>query len=435
MIDPTDATTDPALGSWVPVPLGSEFPIQNLPYGIFRRPGERARAGVAIGNRILDLDVIAEAGLFEGHAALPWGVFAHGSLNQFMALGRPTWQAVRRRVSELLSFDNREIRDTWGLAEKALVPQPETEMVLPFAVADYIDFYSSLQHATNLGRLFRPDAEPLLPNWRYMPVGYHGRSATVVASGTPIVRPRGQVKLGDKPPQWIATRKLDFELEVGFVVGLGNQLGTRITTDAAHNHIFGMVLVNDWSARDIQAFEYQPLGPFLGKSFATSISPWVVSMDAVAPYRVAAPQQDPPVQLYLMTEGEWGLDMQLEVGLVTRPMMEHEHDPEIVSRVNFRDMYWTAPQQLAHATVNGATMRTGDLCASGTVSGSDPGSYGSLIELTQNGEIPIEMPGGAVRTFLEDGDTVVMRGWCGGDGMPRIGFGEVKGTVLPADEG
>lgn len=430
-----DPTVDPGLGSWVPVPVESEFPIQNLPYGIYRRPGDRARAGVAIGNRILDLDVIADAGLFDKHAALPWGVFAHSTLNQFMALGRPTWQAVRRRVSELLSFDNREIRDTWGLAEKALVPQPETEMLLPFAVADFIDFYSSLEHATNLGKMFRPDGEPLLPNWRYLPVGYHGRSGTIVASGTPIVRPRGQVKLGDSPPQWIPTRKLDFELEVGFVVGIGNTLGSRIPADAAHNHIFGMMLVNDWSARDIQAFEYQPLGPFLGKSFATSVAPWVVSMDALAPYRVPAPEQDPPVQLYLMTEEDWGLDLDLEVGLLTREMMEHERDPEIISKANFRDMYWTAPQQLAHATVNGATMRPGDLLASGTVSGQDPGSYGSLIELTWNGDVPIELAGGAARTFLEDGDTVVMRGRCGGDGRPRVGFGEVKGTIFPAEEG
>ena len=432
MIDPT---TDPALGSWVPVPPDSEFPIQNLPYGVFRRPGERARVGVAIGNRILDLDVVAEAGLFDGHAALPWAVFARGSLNQFMALGRPTWQAVRRRVSELLSYDNREIRDTWGLAEKALVPQPETELLAPFEVADYIDFYSSLEHATNLGRLFRPDSEPLLPNWRYLPVGYHGRSATVVASGTPIIRPHGQVKLGDSPPQWILTRKLDFELEVGFVVGVGNELGSRIPTFEAHNHIFGMVLVNDWSARDIQAFEYQPLGPFLGKSFATSVGTWVVTMEALAPYRVPAPEQDPPVQLYLVDEGDSGLDLELEVGVLTREMMEHERTPEVISRTNFRHMYWTAPQQLAHATVNGAAMRTGDLCASGTVSGSEPDSYGSLIELTENGEVPIYLPGGASRTFLEDGDTVVMRGWCGGDGRPRIGFGEVRGTVLPAQEG
>ncbi|MDH3729495.1 MAG: fumarylacetoacetase [Acidimicrobiia bacterium] len=430
-----DPTVDAALGSWVPVPPESQFPIQNLPYGIFRRPGDRARAGVAIGNRILDLDVIAEAGLFDKHAALPWGVFAHATLNQFMALGRPTWQAVRRRVSELLSFDNREIRDTWGLAEKALVPQPETEMLLPFAVADFIDFYSSREHATNLGNMFRPGGDALLPNWLHLPVGYHGRAGTIVASGTPIVRPRGQVKLGDSPPQWIPTRKLDFELEVGFVVGIGNELGSRITTDAAHNHIFGMMLVNDWSARDIQAFEYQPLGPFLSKSFATSVAPWVVSMDAMAPYRVAAPAQDPPVQMYLMTDEDWGLDLNLDVGLLTREMMEHERAPEIISRVNFRDMYWTAPQQLAHATVNGAAMRTGDLCASGTVSGSDPGSYGSLIELTWNGDVPIELAGGAQRTFLEDGDSVVIRGWCGGDGRPKIGFGEVRGTIFPAEEG
>ncbi len=430
-----DATVDPALGSWVPVPVDSEFPIQNLPYCVFRRADEPPRVGVAIGNRILDLDVIAEAGLFEGLADLPWGLFAQDSLNPFMALGREMWTVVRWRVSELLSFDNREIRDTWGLAEKALVPMPEATLLLPFAVADFVDFYSSLEHATNLGKIFRPESEPVLPNWRHLPVGYHGRAGTVVVSGTPVVRPRGQVKPRGGPPQWIASRKLDFELEVGFVVGTGNELGSRITTDDAADHIFGLVLVNDWTSRDIQEFEYQPLGPFLGKSFATSISPFVVSLDAVLPYRVPAPPQDPPVQTYLMTLEDWALDLELEVGLASRSMLEHQRPPEIISRTNFRSVYWTMPQQLAHATVNGARTRTGDLFSSGTVSGFEPDSYGSLIELTWNGKVPIELPDGAVRTFLEDGDTAVMRGWCGGKGRPRIGFGEVRGTILPAEEG
>lgn len=431
----SDPTTDPALGSWVPVPLASDFPIQNLPYGVFRRPGEPPRVGVAIGNRILDLDVVAEAGLFDEHVSLPWGVFANQTLNPFMATGAEAWRGVRERVSDLLSFDNREIRDTWGLAEKALIPMPDAELLRPVAVGDYIDFYSSLEHATNLGEMFRPDGEPLPRNWRYLPVGYHGRAGTVVASGTPIVRPRGQVKPQTGPPQWIATRKLDFEIEVGFIAGLGSEIGSRVTTAEAPFHTFGYVLVNDWSARDIQQWEYQPLGPLLGKSFATSISPWVVTLDALAPYRLPAPEQDPPVQYYLMVDEDWGLDINLQAAIASREMTEHENPPHVVTTTNFRSMYWTMPQQLAHATVNGASVRTGDLFASGTVSGMEPGSQGSLIELTHNGDYPIELPDGAERAFLRDGDTVVIRGWCGGDGRPRVGFGELRGTILPAEEG
>jgi fumarylacetoacetase len=352
-----------------------------------------------------------------------------------MATGAEAWRGVRERVSDLLSFDNREIRDTWGLAEKALIPMPDAELLRPVAVGDYIDFYSSLDHATNLGEMFRPDGEPLPPNWRYLPMGYHGRAGTVVASGTPIVRPRGQVKPQTGPPQWIATRKLDFEIEVGFIAGLGSEIGSRVTTAEAPFHTFGYVLVNDWSARDIQQWEYQPLGPLLGKSFATSISPWVVTLDALAPYRLPAPEQDPPVQYYLMVDEDWGLDINLQAAIASREMTEHENPPHVVTTTNFRSMYWTMPQQFAHATVNGASVRTGDLFASGTVSGMEPGSQGSLIELTHNGDYPIELPDGAERAFLRDGDTVVIRGWCGGDGRPRVGFGELRGTILPAEEG
>ncbi len=425
-----DPTVDPALGSWIPVPIGSDFPIQNLPYGVFRRKGEGARVGVAIGNRILDLDVVAEAGLLGDD--LPWGVFAQDSLNPFMALGRPAWQAVRGRVSDLLSFDNRDIRSRWGLAERALVPQPEVEMLLPFEAGDYVDFYSSLEHATNLGKMFRPDSDPLLPNWRWLPVGYHGRSASLVVSGTPVVRPHGQIVAEQGAPRWEPTRALDFELEVGFVTGTGNPPGTRIPPADFVEHAFGMVLVNDWSARDIQRWEYVPLGPFLGKSFATSVSPWVVPLDAVAPYRVPAPPQDPPPLDYLVTTEDWGIDLHLEVGIASVAMAEREEEPYVVTRTNLRHMYWTMPQQLAHATVNGARARTGDLWASGTVSGPTPDSYGSMIELSWRGTQPIGFPDGTQRVYLADGDTVVMRGWCGGDGRPRIGFGEVTGTVWPA---
>ncbi len=423
-----DPTGDPALGSWIPVPLGSDFPIQNLPFGVFQVGDERPRVGVAIGNRILDLDVVAEAGLFEGYLELPWGIFAHDSLNPYLELGRDAWRAVRRRVSDLLSFDNREIRDVWGLAERALVPMPAAEMLLPFQAGDYVDFYSSLEHATNLGKMFRPESEPLLPNWRWLPVGYHGRSSSLVVSGTDIRRPQGQLKLGDAPPIVGPTGALDFELELGFVTGPGNPLGRPIPVGRAEQHIFGLVLVNDWSARDIQRWEYVPLGPFLGKSFATSVSPWVVDLDAVAPFRVEGPAQEPPPLGYLKSDGPRGVDLHLEVAIQTETLGE----PFVVSRTNFRHMYWSMAQQLAHATVNGANVRAGDLYASGTVSGADPGTYGSMIELAWRGTKPIELPDGSTRAYVGDGDTVIMRGWCGGDGRPRIGFGELTTTVLPA---
>ncbi len=423
-----DPTTDPALGSWIPVPIGSGFPIQNLPYCVFRVGDAPPRAGVGIGNRILDLDVVAEADLLSDYVDLPWGVFAHASLNPFLALGRETWRAVRRRVSDLLGFDNREIRDVWGLAERALVPMPSAELLLPFHAGDYVDFYSSREHATNLGKMFRPDSEPLLPNWRWLPVGYHGRASSIVLSGTPIRRPQGQVKLGDAPPILGPTGALDFELEVGFVIGPGNRLGEPIPVEEAEQHIFGLVLVNDWSARDIQRWEYVPLGPFLGKSFATSISPWVVDLDALAPYRVPGPEQDPPPLPYLQEAGLRNLDMELEVSLAVEGLDE----PFVVARTNFRHMYWSMAQQLAHATVNGANVRPGDLHASGTVSGPAPGSYGSMIELAWRGTRPVELPDGTTRAYVRDGDTVIMRGWCGGDGRPRVGFGEVTGKILPA---
>ena len=429
-----DPTTDPALGSWIPVPVDSDFPIQNLPYGMFRHGAGTPRAGIAIGNRVLDLDVVAEAGLFADHIPLPWGIFAGPSLNRYLALGPDVWRAVRRRVSDLLSFDNREIRDVWGLAERALVPMPDAEMLLPVQIGDYVDFYSSREHATNLGKMFRPDAEPLMPNWLWLPVGYHGRASSVFVSGTPVTRPAGQIKAGDGAPQFGFTRAMDFELEVGFVAGPGNPPGTAIAAEGAEDHIFGLVLVNDWSARDIQRWEYQPLGPFLGKSFATSISPWIVPLDAVAPYRVPAPAQDPAPLPYLHNPGRRGIDLYLEVAVQSADMEERGDDPYVVSRTNFRDMYWTMDQQLAHATANGTNVRPGDLYASGTVSGEAPDSYGSMIELAWRGTQPVGFPDGSNRVYLENGDTVVMRGWCGGGGLPRIGFGEVSGTVVGPGE-
>jgi fumarylacetoacetase len=410
------------------VSADSDFPLQNLPYGIFGTADSGARVGVAIGEHILDLDAVAQAGLFDG-LDLSSGVFADQSLNRFISLGRPAWRRVRARVVELLTGGNEELSSA-DIAARGVVPQHEARMHLPFAVGDYVDFYSSIHHATNVGRLFRPDTEPLLPNWRYLPVGYHGRAGTVVVSGTDIPRPMGQRRGVDGPPPAFGPSvALDFELEVGFVTGNANVLGEPVAVEDAEEYIFGMCLINDWSARDLQAWEYQPLGPFLAKSFATSASPWVVPLDAVSPYRVEPPVQDPEVLPYLRTKGPTAVDLQLQVEIVP----EATSAATIVTRTGFADMYWTMAQQLAHATVNGATARAGDLFASGTVSGPEPGTLGSLLEITQNGSEPITLDDGSERTFLRDGDTVIIRGWCDSADGPRIGFGECIGTVLPAE--
>jgi fumarylacetoacetase len=364
-------------------------------FGVFVTDGDEPRVGFRVGHGVLDL---AAHGL--------GAVFEASTLNPFLELGRSSWEDTLARIDELVR----------GGAE--LVPVEDVEVRLPFAVADYVDFYSSLEHATNLGRMFRPDAEPLLPNWRHLPVGYHGRAGTVVVSGTPIVRPCGQGKApGDETPHFGPTRKLDIELELGFVVGVGSRLGAPVSAPAFRDHVFGVVLVNDWSARDIQAWEYQPLGPFLGKSFATSIGAWVTPLALLEDRFVAGPAQDPEPLPYLRVEGEWGLDVELEVEL----------DGTVVSRTNARGLYWSMPQQLAHATANGASIATGDLFASGTISGPEQGSEGSLIELTLNGERPLALADGSTRTFLEDGDEVVLRGRAG-----ELELAEVRGTILPA---
>ncbi|GMQ86212.1 MAG: fumarylacetoacetase [Acidimicrobiia bacterium] len=411
--------------SWVPVAEGSGFPIQNLPYGVFSDENGEARPGVAIGQSILDLDAVAGAGLFDT-LALPAGVFSAPSLNPLLALGRPAWTAVRARVAELLDEGNDEVAGA-GLTTTAIVAQRGATMHLPIEVGDFVDFYSSIHHATNVGRLFRPDAEPLLPNWRHLPVGYHGRASTVVISGTPIRRPAGQRRGPDGgPPAFGPSNALDFELEVGFVTGNANALGEPVPVDDAEQHIFGLCLVDDWSARDIQAWEYQPLGPFLGKSFATSISPWIVPLDAVAPYRVDPPHQEPAVLPYLRTNGTTGVDLRLEVEIIP----DGADQGTVVSRTGFAEMYWSMAQQLAHATVTGATARAGDLFASGTVSGPGMGSRGSLLEITKNGKQPITLDDGSELTYLGDGDTVVIRGWCESEGAPIIGFGECTGRVV-----
>ena len=429
MID-SAATTDARLESWVPVSAESDFPIQNLPFGLFARGGGVARIGVAIGEMVLDCRALAQRGLCEDCCEAE--LLEASSLNPLLAAGRATWEALRARFSELLRIGGDSCLRESG-AENFLIARDAVEMRLPMEIGDYVDFYSSLEHATNLGRLFRPNAEPLLPNWRWLPVGYHGRSSTIVIDGTPVRRPRGQRKAPDAAaPEFGPSRRLDIELEMGFVAGPGNALGVPIAVTDAQDHIFGLLLVNDWSARDIQAWEYQPLGPFLGKSFATTISPWIVTLAALEPFRVAGPRQEPEPPAYLRADRAWSYEVRLGVDLQTAKMRERGIAPSRISQTSFADMYWNVAQQLAHATVNGAVVRPGDLFASGTISGAAPGTQGSLIELTWNGERPIELPEGERRAFLEDGDEVTLRGWCEKPGARRIGFGAARGRIEPA---
>ncbi len=423
-------TTDARLESWVPVADESDFPVQNLPFGVFAHGATPPRVGVAIGQMVLDCTAVARAGFIDDCCEPT--LLEAPRLNPLLAAGRGAWRRVRERLSQLLRAGG-DARLREAGPEHFLVPQASVEMCLPMEIGDYVDFYSSIEHATNLGRLFRPNAEALLPNWRWLPVGYHGRSATIVVDRTPVRRPRGQRKPPDaERPEFGPSRRLDIELEMGFVTGAANRLGEPIAIDDAREHIFGLVLVNDWSARDIQAWEYQPLGPFLGKSFATTISPWIVPLDALEPFRCAPPPQTPPPLPYLSATDDWAYDIRLAVELQTAEMREGDIAPVQISHTNFRGMYWTVAQQLAHATVNGAIARSGDLFASGTISGSAERTQGSFIELTWNGAHPIELPDGERRGFLEDGDEITLRGWCEKAGARRIGFGAARGRIVPA---
>jgi fumarylacetoacetase len=417
----SDRTTDPGARSWIPVDDASDFPIQNLPYGAFLRDGE-PRLGVAIGEHILDLRALAENGLLDG--ACDPVLLTRPSLNPFLASGRAAWRAVRERLFDLL----REGGDVGLRARDAsafFVARASATMDVPMQVGDYVDFYSSIEHATNLGKIFRPDGEALMPNWRWMPIGYHGRSGTIVIDGTPVRRPNGQRKAPDAAePSFGPTRMLDIEVEVGFVTGPANAPGSPIPAGDAREHVFGLCIVNDWSARDIQAWEYVPLGPFLGKSFATTVSPWIVTLDALEPFRVAGPAQEPPPLDYLRVPGDWNYEVALDVELTTAAGASKR-----ISQTNYRFMYWNIAQQLAHATVNGAVARPGDLFASGTISGPTRESLGSLIELTWRGRDPIELPDGEQRTFLDDGDTVAIHGRCEAQGARAIGFGSARGTI------
>jgi fumarylacetoacetase len=418
--------------SFVAVPADGHFPIQNLPWGVCRRPDrDDPRVCVAIGDRVLDLREVESAGLLERCDRLPPGALSTGRLNELMAAGRPAWTQLRATVARLLAADEPALRDDRPLRERALLAAADVEMLLPAAIGDYTDFYSSKEHATNVGIMFRGVDNALMPNWLHLPVAYHGRASSVVPSGTAVRRPWGQVlPEGADRPSLAPTRLLDFELEVGFFVGPGTRLGQSVPVERALDHVFGLVLVNDWSARDIQKWEYQPLGPFLSKSFATSISPWVVPLEALEPFRTAGPPQDPEPLPYLrQPQGRHSYDIRLDVSI--RPAGAVEATTVSVS--SFRHVYWSIAQQLAHHTVAGCDLRSGDLMASGTISGPSPSSFGSLLELTWRGTKPLALAGGETRTFLHDGDRVAMTGWCQADDH-RIGFGEVAGVVLPAHE-
>lgn len=422
----TIPANDPSLKSWVEVPPHSDFPIQNLPFGIFKTEYLSPVAGVAIGNYVLDLVYLHENGFFDG-LGLPVGIFNQPTLNDFISLGREKTSEVRQRISELLRHDNNELRDNVAAREIALIPMEEVQMQMPIKVANYTDFYSSEEHATNVGTMFRDPKNALLPNWKHLPVGYHGRASSIVVSGTPLHRPKGQIKPPDAElPIFCPSRKLDFELEVAFITCGETKLGSSIAVNNAEDHIFGFVLFNDWSARDIQNWEYVPLGPFLGKNFGSTISPWIVTLDALEPFRVKGPEQFPHVLPYLASEGERNFDLMLEVAIQPETLTE-----TIVCRSNFKYMYWNVCQQLAHHTVNGCNIQNGDVYASGTISGPSPGSFGSMLELSWNGQRPLHLDNGIERKFIEDGDTVIMRGHCEKDGV-RIGFGECKGKILPA---
>jgi fumarylacetoacetase len=411
--------------SWIDVPDGSPFPVANLPLGIGHTGDRRSRAWVAVGSSALDLEATAASGLLHD-VGLPDGCLAEPSLNRYLGAGPHVWSMLRGRLLELL-VDDAAAR---SLADH-VVDQRDLSMGIPTRPVDYVDFYSSIHHARNLGRLFRPDGEAIMPNWRRIPIGYHGRTGTLVPDGADIRRPTGH-RLVDGEPEVGPSLRLDIELEVGTVVGIGSDMGAPIAIDDAGRHLYGMCLVNDWSARDIQAYEYQPLGPFLAKSFATSVSPWLISFEALAPFRVSPPVQDPPVADYLRTDEPWGFDLRLEVWLETAAMRTAGHQPQLISEVPFADMYWTPAQQFAHMTVNGAGSAPGDLFASGTVSGPSTESVGSLIERTRNGELPFELANGERRTFLEDGDRVELRGWAGRDPGTRLGLGCVSGTIIEA---
>jgi fumarylacetoacetase len=416
------------LQSFIEVAPDSHFPIQNLPFGVFKPKQGPARVGVAIGDLVLDVSLLEEKGLFKSTELQDRRVFSHDSLNAFLALGRPTWRKAREVIQHLLSANTPSLRDDAGLREHAFHSQKDVSMQLPARIGDYTDFYSSFHHAHNVGTMLRGPENALMPNWKWLPVAYHGRASSVVSSGTDVRRPRGQTKSPDAAsPVFGPSKSLDYELEMAFLVGPPNSLGEPIPIDRAVDHIFGFVLMNDWSARDIQTWEYQPLGPFLAKNFATSISPWVVTLEALEPFRKPLPAQDPEPLPYLRLTNDFTFDIRLEASIQTAKM----DAPHVITRSNFQNLYWSISQQLAHHTAGGCNLQPGDLLASGTISGPTEESRGCMLELTWRGANPIKLPGGETRKWLEDSDALTITGWCDGDNH-RVGFGEVVGTVLPA---
>jgi fumarylacetoacetase len=418
----------PALKSFVEVAPDSHFPIQNLPFGIFKPANGAARVGVAIGELVLDLSVLEELGHFRSPEFGARAVFAEDALNAFFALGRPAWRAARQVIQNLLDAGTATLRDDAASRARAFHAQKDVTMQLPARIGDYTDFYSSYYHAHNVGTMLRGPENALMPNWKWLPVGYHGRASSIVVSGADVRRPHGQTKPADAAePVFGPSRSFDYELETAFFIGPGNALGEPVPIAQARDHIFGLCLMNDWSARDVQAWEYQPLGPFLAKNFCTSISPWVVSLEALEEFRKPLPPQDPAPLPYLRAENDFTYDIELEARLQTAAM----DAPHVITRTNFQNLYWSIAQQLAHHTVNGCNLQPGDLLASGTISGPTEESRGCMLELTWRGANPLTLPNGESRKWLEDGDRLTITGWAQGDGY-RVGFGEVTERILAA---
>ncbi|MBN3583309.1 fumarylacetoacetase [Algoriphagus aestuarii] len=420
----SDSTTN-TLSTWVEVPKNSDFTIYNLPFGVFKNKRLSPRTGIAIGDKIVDLSVLDQEGFFSD-LFLPEGIFLNEALNELISLGKVQTKKIRERVQDLLLADNEKLRDH-SARGKVMVNRKEAEMLLPVKIGDYTDFYSSMEHATNVGKMFRDPENALLPNWKHLPVGYHGRASSIIPSGVPIHRPKGQFKTPDmENPGFGPSKKMDFELELAFITGKSTKLGDSISTGDAEDYIFGFALFNDWSARDIQAWEYVPLGPFLGKSFASSMSPWVVTLEALEYFKTEGPVQEPEVLPYLQCEKAHSFDINLEVYIQPEGKKSTK-----VCQSNFKNMYWNVAQQLAHHTVNGCNINVGDLMASGTISGDTPDSFGSMLELSWNGKNPVKLEPEIERTFIEDHDTVIMKGYAEKDGI-RVGFGEVRSQLLPA---
>jgi len=416
------------LKSFIDVPADSQFPLENLPFGVFQPKEVEPRVGVAIGDLVFDLSALEELGHFQSPEFQGRKVFSEESLNSFLALGRPAWRKTREILQHLLAADAPILRDDPIIRRRVFHAQKDVVMKLPARIGNYTDFYSSYHHAHNVGTMLRGPENALMPNWKWLPVAYHGRASSVVISGTGVRRPSGQVKPPDaSEPIFGASKSLDYELEMAFLIGPGNSLGEPVPIGNATDHIFGLVLMNDWSARDIQAWEYQPLGPFLAKNFCTSISPWVVTLEALEPFRKPLPRQDPEPLPYLRAKNDFTFDIQLEAQLQTSSMKT----PHVITRTNFQTLYWSIAQQLAHHTINGCNLEPGDLLASGTISGSTEESRGCMLELTWRGANPLKLPNGETRKWLEDGDTLTITGWCRGDGY-RIGFGDMGGRVVSA---